>query len=73
MTDGQPQPRLKYPNAFLAGFISGCTLQAGIRFGTLEPLSARPFSYLKIGLFMGIGMSYYDWYRRVILDEVLQK
>ena len=69
MSDGKPAPR--YPNAFAFGCVSGFTLQMFTRFGTLEPLSARPFAYLRMALFFGVTISYYDWWRRCALQEVM--
>ena len=60
-----------YPNAFLFGFASGATLNMFTRFATMEPLAARPFSYLRLGLFFGVTISYYDWWKRCALQEVL--
>jgi|TARA_B110000285_G_C14809801_1_gene461434 hypothetical protein len=42
-----------------------------VRFGTLEPLSARPFAYLRGALIVGSGLSYYDWWRRCALEQVM--
>ena len=41
------------------------------RVGTREPLSARPFSYVTLGLFFGLGSSYYDYWKRNAQEEVL--
>ena len=41
------------------------------RVGTREPLSARPFSYLTVGLVLGLGSSYYDYWKRNAQEEVL--
>jgi|NorSeaMetagenome_1021524.scaffolds.fasta_scaffold93204_1 hypothetical protein len=61
----------KYPNAFLFGFVSGGCLEMFIRFGTLEPMSARPFAYLRGAFTFGVCLSYYDWWRRCALEEVM--
>ena len=61
----------KYPNAFLFGFVSGVTLNMFTRSSTMEPLCARPFSYLRTGLFFGVAISYWDYWRRSALEEVL--
>ena len=37
----------------------------------MEPLSARPFSYARVGLVMGLTISYWDYWRRTALQEVL--
>eukprot|EP00351_Strombidinopsis_sp_SopsisLIS2011_P004116 CAMPEP_0116886396 /NCGR_PEP_ID=MMETSP0463-20121206/20227_1 /TAXON_ID=181622 /ORGANISM="Strombidinopsis sp, Strain SopsisLIS2011" /LENGTH=44 /DNA_ID= /DNA_START= /DNA_END= /DNA_ORIENTATION= len=39
---------------------------------THEPLCARPFSYLRHGLFFSVLIGYYDYWRRNALEEVLQ-
>ena len=41
------------------------------RVATKEPMAARPFSYLTVGLAWGLGMSYYDWWRRCAIDEIM--
>ena len=75
MSEGQQplhQVRAKsYPNAFLFGFIGGNVLQLITRNGTVEPLCARPFSYLRTGLVLGFAVSYWDYWRRTALEEVL--
>ncbi|MFO0003980.1 MAG: hypothetical protein ACK559_22895, partial [bacterium] len=70
MTDKQ-RPVAKYPNAFLFGCVTGGVLQLFTRAATVEPLCARPFSYLRVGLFFGCVISYYDYFRRYSLQEVL--
>jgi len=42
-----------------------------VRYGTLEPLSARPFAYLRSAFVLGGVLSYYDWWRRCALEQVL--
>jgi hypothetical protein len=37
----------------------------------MEPLCARPFSYLRVGLVFGLSISYWDYWRRTALEEVL--
>jgi hypothetical protein len=37
----------------------------------MEPLCARPFSYLRVALVMGCVVSYYDYWRRTALEQVL--
>ena len=61
-----------YPNSFLFGCVAGGTLQAFTRFGTIEPLSARPFAYLKTALLFGSVISYYDWWRRCAMEQVME-
>ena len=61
----------KYPNAFRYGFIFGCTLQYATRMCTKEPLSARPFSYLTVGLVCGMFSSYYDHFKRIAVEDIL--
>ena len=41
------------------------------RAATYEPLSARPWSYLSTGLVLGVGIWYYDYWRRRAIEEVL--
>lgn len=41
------------------------------RAATCEPLSARPFSYIRVGLFFGVGISYWDYWRRTVMQQVL--
>ena len=73
MTDKDgPLPKIKYPNAFLFGLVTGSTLQLVIRGGTMEPLSARPFSYLRVGLFFGVAFHWWDYCRRVALEDVMR-
>ena len=62
---------IKYPNAFTFGFVTGGVFQMAVRALTHEPLSARPFSYLRFGFFFGITISYYDYWRRNALEDVL--
>jgi hypothetical protein len=67
----QEQKQLTYPCAFTFGFTSGVVLNMFTRFGTMEPLCARPFSYLRTGItFMAI-IGYYDWWRRQAMQEVM--
>ena len=66
-------PAKKYPSSFLFGFVTGCCVQAGMRPYTMEPFSARPLSYLKIGLAFGVTMWYWDYFRRVALEHVLER
>ena len=63
--------KVKYPNSFVFGFASGILLQICTRAATYEPLSARPFSYITVGLVLGSGMWYYDYWRRRAMDEVM--
>ena len=37
----------------------------------MESLCARPFSYLRVGLAMGCMISYWDYWRRTVLEQVL--
>ena len=71
MTEQRKSAAVKYPNAFLFGCITGGVLQMAIRAGTMEPLAARPFSYLRVGLFFGVTISYWDYFRRTAMQEVL--
>lgn len=61
----------KYPNAFIFGLVTGGCLQLATRAGTMEPLCARPFSYLRVALFFGVTISYWDYWRRTAMQEVL--
>ena len=40
---------------------------------TMEALSARPLSYLKVGLIFGSVMWYWDYWRRAALEHVLER
>ena len=61
----------RYPNAFRYGLVFGMTLQYATRMATKEPLAARPFSYLTVGLVCGMVSSYYDYWKRVAMEDVL--
>jgi hypothetical protein len=61
----------RYPNAFLYGFVSGAMIQLAARAGTMEPLCARPFSYLRLGLVFGVSISYWDYWRRTAMQQVM--
>ena len=39
----------------------------------MEPLSARPLSYVKNALIFGGVMFYWDYWRRTALEHVLQR
>ena len=52
--------------------VSGATLQLVMRGGTMEPLSARPFSYLRVALVCGAIASWYDYSRRVAMEDVMR-
>ena len=41
------------------------------RIGTKEPLSARPFSYLTLGLTFGFLHSTFDYWKRISMEEIL--
>ena len=67
-----PDARIhKYPNAFRYGFVLGCGLQFMTRMCTKEPLSARPFGYLTVGITVGFLSSYYDYWKRLAMEEIL--
>lgn len=36
-----------------------------------EPLAARPFSYLRMGLFFGVALSWWDYTRRCMIEQVM--
>ena len=38
---------------------------------TKEPLAARPWSYLTVGLVFGGAYSYWDWWRRTATEEIM--
>ena len=61
----------KYPNAFRYGFAFGAGVQLLTRACTKEPLAARPFSYVTLGLVFGAAHSYWDWWRRCATEEIL--
>ena len=52
--------------------VSGATLQLVMRGGTMEPLSARPFSYLRVALVCGTIACWYDYSRRVAMEDVMR-
>ena len=52
--------------------VSGATLQLVLRGGTMEPLCARPFSYLRVALAFGVIASWYDYSRRVAMEDVMR-
>ena len=70
MTDNQFS-KTRYPNAFLFGSIAGMVLQMVTRGSMGEPFSARPFAYLKFALIFGCGVSYWDYWRRCAMEQVL--
>ena len=51
----------------------GVVVQATMRPHTMEPLSARPFAYLRTGLTFGVIISYWDYFRRTMLEHVLER
>ena len=63
----------KYPNSFLFGFVTGNCMVAQTRRFLVEPLCARPLQYVKVGLVMGSIVWYYDYWRRVALEQVLKR
>ncbi len=70
-------------DSFIFGFSAGVLLNIATRSATYEPLSASinnkmnnwsnlgPFSYLSTGLVLGVGIWYYDYWRRRAIEEVL--
>ena len=64
-------PKIKYPCTFTFGFIFGTTLTAFVRRACLENLSARPFGYGAAGLTFGCFFKYYDYHRRMVVEQVL--
>ena len=69
----QPRAVPSYPNSFLFGAISGVTVNAFARQYTIEPLAARPFSYLRSGLVFGLIMWHWDYFRRVGMEHILER
>ena len=72
MSEDKTQQRLKYPSPFLFGLVTGGFLVAITRTGTMEPLCARPFSYLRVGLVFAVGLSWWDHTRRVAMEDVMR-
>ena len=65
------QRRAKYPNSFLFGIFSGVMLSMASRRAAYEPMHARPFGYIQVGLVLGVSCYYYDYWRRRAIEEVL--
>ena len=61
----------KYPNSFLFGCVSGVILNMCSRVGSQEPLHARPFTYITTAMVMGVGIFYYDYWRRRAIEEIM--
>ena len=70
-TTDKKQVTHKYPAAFRYGFAMGVFIQICTRAGTKEPMSARPFSYLTLGIIGGSFLSWYDYWRRISMEELL--
>ena len=68
----EEQPKLKYPSPFLFGLVTGSTLVALTRTATMEPLCARPFAYMRVGLFFAFTLSWWDHTRRVAMEDVMR-
>ena len=62
---------IRYPGSFTYGFGSGVLLSLFARRANWEPLSARPFSYLAVGVTFGLMCKYYDYHRRLAVEQVL--
>ena len=62
---------IKYPGSFTYGFVSGCVVSMLARRAMWEPLCARPFGYLTVGFTFGMMFKYWDWHRRVAVEQVL--
>ena len=58
-------------DSFIFGFATGALLNVATRAATYEPLAARPWSYLSTGLFFGVTIWYYDYWRRRAIEEIL--
>ena len=71
MSDKKLDTPHKYPNAFAFGAVSGFFFQWLLRRCTLEPFTARPFNYVTSVIIGGCFCSYYDWWKRCALEEVL--
>ena len=61
----------KYPSGFRYGCAFGVFIQMCTRVATKEPMAARPFSYFTLALAFGTGCSYFDWWRRCAIDEIM--
>ena len=72
-TAEKPQRIHKYPSGFRYGVAMGCFVQILTRVATKEPMCVRPFSYLTLGLVFGVTHSYYDWWRRCAIDEIMMR
>ena len=46
-------------------------MQLVTRSATQEPLCARPFAYLRMGLFFAVTIGYWDYFRRSALEQVM--
>ena len=68
-----PQPRLKYPNSFLFGASVGVAVQAACRQFLMEPLSARPLSYVRFAVTGGVAMFYWDYWRRTAMEHIFER
>ena len=62
----------KYPNSFLFGMASGFTASAYARHYMGEPLCARPLTYLKAMFTFGAIMWHWDYFRRNMLEQVME-
>ena len=62
----------KYPNSFLFGFCLGASVEGFMRKYTMEPLAARPLHYVRTGLILGGVIWYWDYWRRCIMENVMQ-
>ena len=71
IVEQKPAPP-KYPNSFLFGFCLGASVDCFARKYTMEPLAARPLSYLKIGLYFGVVMWYWDYWRRIAIENTME-
>ncbi len=64
-------PVIKYPNAFLYGFAMSTVLNMYMRRALWEPLSARPFAYLRSGIMLGCAFKYIDYHRRLAAEQIM--
>ena len=38
----------------------------------MEPLAARPLQYLKMGVIFGASLWYWDYWRRIMMENVME-
>ena len=67
----QQQPKISYPGSMLYGMTCSILLGIFTRRAAMEPLSARPFTYLKHGVILGLALKMFDHNRRLALEQVM--